>query len=98
MFNKAYFPSAFWSADYFASAAGAVVVPEEPPTTAAGGGSGGGKKKRRQYQIAANADPQRPYATRLEPVSYEAVVPWTPVPDTADAEEDEMVMLLAVFG
>jgi hypothetical protein len=100
MFAKAYFPSAFWSADYFASSVGSGVVipPEEPPITAPGGGRGGKAKRKRQYQIAANADPARPYATRLEPVGYEAPAPWAPTVEIDAHEEDEMLMLLAVFG
>jgi hypothetical protein len=75
-----------------------VIPPEVPPITAPGGGRGGKAKRKRQYQIAESADPQRPYATRLEPVGYEAPVAWAPAIETESHEEDEMLMLLAVFG
>ena len=81
-----------------ADAIAEVINPEERvPTWAGGGGPAARKRKYPEYQIAAHADPQRPFATRLEPAPYDEPEAWTP--DTDTAEEDEtMVMLLAVFG
>ena len=80
-----------------AEAVAEVINPEERvPTWAGGGGPAARRRKYPEYQIAAHADPQRPFATRLEPVPYDEPEAWTPETDT---EEDEtMVMLLAVFG
>ena len=79
----------------------ATVVVEPPeervPTWAGGGGPAARRRKYPVYQIAAHADPQRPFATRLEPVSYDEPEAWTPETDTAE-EDETMVMLLAVFG